>query len=142
IVTAGLHAKQRGRIVGPVDAGGDDHHAPDLEPLMKGGHFLRQGRLGGIRAAGEKREFLRIAENVRMTIAGAVGNLEIHRCRWWRRFPKPDLSAHESSRGNGCADQKLSTRQYYTSAHRRLLEFLDVSPLTSFQNARPIEIGQ
>src|SRR5574337_1521252 len=35
---AGLHAVECGRVVGAVDAGGDDYHALDAERLVECGH--------------------------------------------------------------------------------------------------------
>src|SRR5216684_1486538 len=49
---ARLHAIERGRIGGAVNAGSDDSHALDTERLVERGHLFRQRRLGRVTRPG------------------------------------------------------------------------------------------
>ncbi len=65
------HAEQRGRVVGAVDRGRDDHDALHVQRLVQRSHFLGRGQLGRVDAAGEEREFRRVRVDMGVAVAGA-----------------------------------------------------------------------
>ena len=80
------HAEERGGVVGAVDARRDDDHALHVQRLVQRRHFLRRGQFRRVDAAGKEREFLGIAVDMGVAVAGAGRHVEIHRRRRLRRF--------------------------------------------------------
>ena len=114
------HAEQRGRVVGAVDRGRDDHDALHVQRLVQGGHFLRRGQFGRIDAAGEEREFLRVRVDMGVAVAGAGGHVEIHRRRRLRRFGGGGSVVHDHSGGDG-GKHHTASRQHWCSPWIMLL---------------------
>ena len=77
-------AEQGRGIVGAVDARRHDHHALDMQRLVQRRHLLGRRRFRRIDAAGEERKSFGVAVNMGVAIAGAGGDVEIHRRRWLR----------------------------------------------------------
>ena len=118
--SARRHAEQRGRVVGAVDRGRDDHHALHVQRLVQRGHFLRRGQFGRIDAAGEEREFRRVGMDMGVAIAGAGGNVEIHRRRRLRRFGGGGSVLHDHS-GRDRGKHHTASRQHWCSPWIMLL---------------------
>ncbi len=74
---ARLHAEQRRRIVGAVDARRHDHHALDMQRLVQRAHLLRRGQLRRIDAPRKEREFFGVGVDVGVAVAGAGRHVEI-----------------------------------------------------------------
>jgi hypothetical protein len=74
--TARLHAEQCGGIVRAIDAGRYDDHALDVEGAMERGHFVGRRGFRSIGAAGPEGKAFRVAENMRVAVAGVGGNVE------------------------------------------------------------------
>ena len=108
ILAARLHAEDRRRIIGAVDARRDDHDALHVQRLVQRRHFLRQRHLGRVGAAGKPRVFGGIAVDMRMTIARARRHVEIHRCRRLRSFRKTETGMQQSARRRG-AEHELTS---------------------------------
>lgn len=94
------HAEQGRGIVGTVNAGGDDHHALDMQRLMQCGHLLGRGRLGRVDAPGEERKLFDIAMDVGVAVAGVRRDVEIDRRRGLRG-PGLGSVGHGYSGGEG-----------------------------------------
>ena len=108
---ARLHAVDRRRIVGAVDAGRDDHHALDVKRLVQRRHLFGRSRLRRVDATGEERKFFRIAVNMGVAIAGARGHIEVHLRRGLGRFGKNGSVVHGYSDCNR-AKQNSASRQH------------------------------
>ena len=94
---ARFHAGEGRGIVGAVNARRDDHDALDVQALMQRRHLLGQRHLRCINPPGKEREFLRLTENVRVTIACPCGHVEIHRRRQLRRLRQYPSCSHGNS---------------------------------------------
>ena len=114
------HAEQRGRVVGAVDRGRDDHDALHVQRLVQGGHFLGRGQFGRIDAAGEEREFLRVRMDMGVAVAGACRHVEIHRRRGLRGFGRGGSVVHDHSGGDG-GKHHTASRQHWCSPWIMLL---------------------
>src|SRR4029079_10440968 len=75
---ARLHAVERGRVVRPVDARGDDDHALDAERPVERRHLRRERGLRRVDTAREERKPFGVTVDVRVAIAGAGRHLEAH----------------------------------------------------------------
>jgi hypothetical protein len=110
VIAARLHAEQRRRIVGAVDARRHDHDALDVQRLMQRRHLLRRSRLGRVDAAGEERKLFRIAVNVGVAVAGAGRHVEIDRCRGLRRLGAGGCGVHRHSGGERSQQQAAAVQ--------------------------------
>ena len=79
--TPGLHAEQRGGVIGAVDARRHDHHALHPQRLVQCRHFLGRRQFRRVDPAREERKFGGIRVNMGVAVTGTGGNLEIHRRR-------------------------------------------------------------
>ena len=108
---AGLHPKQGRGIVGAIDAWRDDHHALDVQGLVQRRHLLGRRQFRGVDAPFEERKFGGVAMDVGVAIAGARGNVEIHRRRRLRRGGKNGSVGHGYSGRDG-SKQNTASRQH------------------------------
>ncbi len=100
IGAARLHAVERGRVVGAVNARRNDDHALHAKRLVQRRHFFRQRHFGRIHAPRKEREFPGIAVDMRMAIAGPARHFEAHRRRRLCRHGKASPGAQQRPAGD------------------------------------------
>jgi hypothetical protein len=108
---ARLHAEQRRRIVGSIDARRHDHHALDVQRLVQRAHLFGRGKLRRVDAPRIEREFFGIGVDVGVAIGGAGRHVEIHGGRGLRGFGVGVLVVHRYS-GRDRGKQNLASVEH------------------------------
>ncbi len=106
-----LDGVDRAGVVRSVYRGLHDHDALDMQRLMERAHFFHRSGLRRVNARRGEREFLRIAEDVRVAVARVGRHLEIYR-RLGLRGAGENRGDRPSERGNSgqaCSNQNFSS---------------------------------
>ena len=122
--TPRAHPTERGRVIGAVGTGRNDHHPLDARRFVQRRHVFGQHCLGRIRAPRKERELVGIAVDMGMSIACAGRHVEVHRRGPLRtRIMAPTgIAPTNSSRRVGIA--LLPSSDLHPSAYRLFAERL------------------